>query len=48
MDTMIPQLLQLGATLNGPVKDEIFGKVAALRSADGHFVCLIERVWFLR
>ena len=42
MDSSITSLLQLGATLDGPIKYPPFGKVAAVRSPDGHMIGLYE------
>lgn len=42
MDEAVPTLLQLGGQLDGPVQYEAHGKVAAVRSPDGHMVGLFE------
>lgn len=47
MDTTVPQLMQLGATLDGAIRYEAYGKVAAVRSPDGHMVGLFERAGLL-
>ncbi|XP_059654214.1 uncharacterized protein LOC132300923 [Cornus florida] len=36
--TTVSRLLALGAELDGPIKYEIHGKVAAMRGVDGHFL----------
>ncbi|CAO2835537.1 unnamed protein product [Amaranthus hypochondriacus] len=38
----VMKLIELGAELDGPIKHEIHGKVAALRCLDGHVVGLHE------
>ncbi|XP_004300042.1 PREDICTED: uncharacterized protein LOC101295626 [Fragaria vesca subsp. vesca] len=38
----VTKLMVLGAELDGPIKYEIHGKVAALRCIDGHMVGLYE------
>lgn len=35
-------LESLGATLEGPIREPSFGKVAAMRTPDGHLVSLLE------
>ena len=42
MDSMVPRLISLGAVLDGPIRYEAYGKVAAVRSPDGHMVGLYE------
>ncbi|GAB0489398.1 hypothetical protein MMPV_000617 [Pyropia vietnamensis] len=42
MDTAVPRLLGLGATLDGPVRHHLYGAVAAMRSPDGHMVGLVQ------
>eukprot|EP00192_Tetraselmis_astigmatica_P017584 CAMPEP_0117680952 /NCGR_PEP_ID=MMETSP0804-20121206/18669_1 /TAXON_ID=1074897 /ORGANISM="Tetraselmis astigmatica, Strain CCMP880" /LENGTH=111 /DNA_ID=CAMNT_0005490569 /DNA_START=300 /DNA_END=635 /DNA_ORIENTATION=+ len=42
MDSTLPRLLSMGATLDGPVKYPVEGKVAALRAPDGHMIGLYE------
>ena len=43
MDTTVPRLLMMGASLDGSIKYQAYGKVAAVRSPDGHMLALIER-----
>ncbi|KNA14768.1 hypothetical protein SOVF_104660 [Spinacia oleracea] len=38
----VMKLIELGAELDGPIKHEIHGKIAALRCLDGHVVGLHE------
>ncbi|KAK3005019.1 hypothetical protein RJ639_015584 [Escallonia herrerae] len=38
----VSKLMTLGAELNGPIKYEIHGKVAAMRCMDGHMLGLYE------
>ncbi|KAK9946772.1 hypothetical protein M0R45_012218 [Rubus argutus] len=38
----VTKLMTLGAELDGPIKYEIHGKVAALRCIDGHMLGLYE------
>ncbi|KAI4310366.1 hypothetical protein MLD38_035349 [Melastoma candidum] len=38
----VTKLIALGAELDGPIKYEIHGKVAALRCLDGHLIGLHE------
>ncbi|KAI3871464.1 hypothetical protein MKX03_011755 [Papaver bracteatum] len=38
----VTKLLALGAELDGPIKHEIHGKVAAMRCIDGHMLGLYE------
>lgn len=42
MDSTVPRLVSLGAVLDGPIRYEPYGKVAAVRSPDGHMVGLYE------
>ena len=42
LDSVIPQLLMHGAELDGPIKYPRHGKVAVLRSPDGHMVGISE------
>ena len=42
MDKTIYKLLEMGAILDGPIKYPSHGKVAALRSPDGHMIGLFE------
>lgn len=42
MDETIPQLIQQGAVLDGAIRYEAYGKIAAVRSPDGHMIGLIE------
>ncbi|CCI39681.1 unnamed protein product [Albugo candida] len=42
MDDLIPRLLTLGATLDGPIKYPAHGKIAAVRSPDGVMIGLYE------
>ncbi|CAH9058804.1 unnamed protein product [Cuscuta europaea] len=44
INNTVTKLLTLGAELDGPIKHEIHGKVAAVRCADGHMVGLHEPV----
>lgn len=43
MDVTVPRLVQLGAALDGAVRYEPYGKLAAVRSPDGHMLGLYER-----
>lgn len=43
MDSTIPRLITLGASLDGAIKYQPYGKVAAVRSPDGHMLALLER-----
>ncbi|XP_059654212.1 uncharacterized protein LOC132300922 [Cornus florida] len=40
--TTVSRLMALGAELDGPIKYEIHGKVAAMRGVDGHLLGLYE------
>ncbi|KAJ8459818.1 hypothetical protein OPV22_032744 [Ensete ventricosum] len=42
MNRTVTKLMSLGAELDGPIKYEIHGKVAALRCLDGHMLGLYE------
>ncbi|XP_057510863.1 uncharacterized protein LOC130793258 isoform X2 [Actinidia eriantha] len=42
MNNTVSKLMALGAELDGPIKYEIHGKVAAMRCVDGHMVGLHE------
>jgi catechol 2,3-dioxygenase-like lactoylglutathione lyase family enzyme len=42
MDMSIVNALKHGATLDGPIKYPAYGKVAAVRSPDGHMIGLFE------
>lgn len=42
MDVIVPKLMVLGAALDGPIRYESYGKIAAVRSPDGHMVGIIE------
>lgn len=42
INSMVTKLITLGAELDGPIKYEIHGKVAALRCLDGHMLGLYE------
>eukprot|EP00040_Diaphanoeca_grandis_P001217 m.275186 g.275186 ORF g.275186 m.275186 type:complete len:119 (-) comp116743_c0_seq1:264-620(-) len=42
MDATIPTLIQLGGRLDGPIQYPPHGKVASIRSPDGHMVGLFE------
>eukprot|EP00249_Psilotum_nudum_P003734 c17224_g1_i1 orf=417-764(-) len=44
LDRTITKLLCLGAELDGPIKHEIHGKVAAVRYLDWHMVGLYEPI----
>lgn len=41
-DQTIYRLLQMGGVLDGPIKYPVHGKVAVLRSPDGHMLSLFE------
>lgn len=43
MDDVVPKLIQLGAALDGAVRYESYGKIAAVRSPDGHMIGLYEK-----
>ncbi|KAA8499580.1 hypothetical protein FVE85_7165 [Porphyridium purpureum] len=42
MDSKIPALLSMGATLDGPILYKAYGKTAAMRSPCGHMIGLRE------
>ena len=42
MDTTIARCVQMGGNLDGPIQYPAHGKVAALRSPDGHMIGLYE------
>lgn len=42
MDEIIPRLLGFGASLDGAVQYNDYGKTAAVRSPDGHMIGLFE------
>ncbi|KAK7853757.1 uncharacterized protein LOC112038744 [Quercus suber] len=42
INSTVTKLMTLGAELDGPIKYEIHGKVAALRCIDGHMLGLYE------
>ncbi|CAK8539327.1 unnamed protein product [Lathyrus sativus] len=42
INSTVTKLMALGAELDGPIKYEIHGKVAALRCIDGHVLGLYE------
>ncbi|KAM0939413.1 putative glyoxalase/Bleomycin resistance protein/Dihydroxybiphenyl dioxygenase [Dioscorea sansibarensis] len=42
INSSVTKLMALGAELDGPIKYEIHGKVAALRCVDGHMLGLYE------
>ncbi|KAK8476722.1 hypothetical protein V6N11_072696 [Hibiscus sabdariffa] len=42
INSTVTKLMALGAELDGPIKYEIHGKVAAVRCIDGHMVGLYE------
>lgn len=43
MDQTVPKLMQLGAALDGSIRYEPYGKIAAVRSPDGHMLGLFEK-----
>lgn len=45
INNSVTKLIALGAELDGPIKYEIYGKVAAVRCIDGHMVGLYEPAW---
>lgn len=45
INSTVTKLLSLGAELDGPIKYEIHGKVAAVRCIDGHMLGLFEPAW---
>ncbi|KAM7508602.1 hypothetical protein LguiA_019055 [Lonicera macranthoides] len=44
INSTVTKLMALGAELDGPIKYEIHGKVAAMRCIDGHMLGLYEPV----
>ncbi|KJE95388.1 hypothetical protein CAOG_05842 [Capsaspora owczarzaki ATCC 30864] len=42
LDTRLYALLAKGAILDGPLKHELYGKIASLRTPDGHMITLFE------
>ena len=42
MDATVVNAITLGAILDGPIKYAAYGKIAALRSPDGHMIGLFE------
>ncbi|KAK7251398.1 hypothetical protein RIF29_34551 [Crotalaria pallida] len=44
INSTVTKLMALGAELDGPIKHEIHGKVAAMRCLDGHVLGLYEPV----
>ncbi|EYU40006.1 hypothetical protein ABFS82_05G111300 [Erythranthe guttata] len=42
INSTVTKLMSLGAELDGPIKYEVHGKVAAIRCADGHVLGLYE------
>eukprot|EP00261_Vitis_vinifera_P039615 XP_019080858.1 PREDICTED: uncharacterized protein LOC100854951 isoform X2 [Vitis vinifera] len=42
INSTVTKLMALGAELDGPIKYEIHGKVAAMRCIDGHMLGLYE------
>ena len=42
MDSTVARLIQMGAELDGPIKYPPHGKIAAIRSPDGHMIGLFE------
>ncbi|KAJ4954633.1 hypothetical protein NE237_011416 [Protea cynaroides] len=42
INSTVTKLMALGAALDGPIKYEIHGRVAALRCLDGHMLGLYE------
>eukprot|EP00299_Pterocystis_sp_00344_P008831 c3506_g1_i1.p1 GENE.c3506_g1_i1~~c3506_g1_i1.p1 ORF type:complete len:132 (+),score=15.60 c3506_g1_i1:55-450(+) len=38
----VSRLLQMGAVLDGPIKYQVFGKIACVRTPDGHMIGLFE------
>ncbi|CAM9786782.1 unnamed protein product [Phaeothamnion confervicola] len=46
MESTVQRCLQMGAHLDGPIKYPAYGKVASLRSPDGHMIGLFEPAHF--
>ncbi|GLU05905.1 hypothetical protein SLE2022_229780 [Rubroshorea leprosula] len=44
INSTVTKLMALGAELDGPIKYEIHGKLAAVRCVDGHMIGLYEPV----
>nr|KAJ0207030.1 hypothetical protein LSAT_V11C500267660 [Lactuca sativa] len=44
INNTVTKLMALGAEMDGPIKYEVHGKVAAMRCIDGHMLGLYERV----
>jgi predicted enzyme related to lactoylglutathione lyase len=42
MDTTVAKCVQMGGNLDGPIQYPAHGKVAVLRSPDGHMIGLYE------
>mmetsp|Transcript_5945 Transcript_5945/g.6826 ORF Transcript_5945/g.6826 Transcript_5945/m.6826 type:complete len:126 (+) Transcript_5945:131-508(+) len=42
VDETVKRLMEHGGVLDGPIKYPTFGKVAAVRSPDGHMISLFE------
>ena len=42
MDDTVPRLVSMGASLDGAIKYMSYGKVAAMRTPDGHMIALVE------
>ncbi|RZC84977.1 hypothetical protein C5167_047763 [Papaver somniferum] len=42
INSSVTKLLALGAELDGPIKHEVHGKIAAMRCIDGHMLGLYE------
>jgi len=42
MDSTIQRIMMLGGRLDGPIKYPIEGKIASVRSPDGHMIGLFE------
>ena len=43
MDSAVPKLISSGGSLDGPVRYNAYGKVAAVRTPDGHMLALFEK-----
>lgn len=43
MNEAVPRLIQHGAVLDGRIRYEAYGTIAAMRSPDGHMVGLFEK-----
>jgi predicted enzyme related to lactoylglutathione lyase len=44
MDSTVTKAINQGAILDGPIKYAAYGKIAALRSPDGHMIGIFEPV----